>query len=218
MAVLIPIVIMVGLGLVYWWATVQDKKRRQKLVEMSQELGLELSWELAPHDNERFRRFDISRKGRLQSIQMALCADTGDTRMVIFDFRYVQGHGKHRVDRFFSMVLCTDRRLQAPKLMLEPESWSNALATLVGVRDIDFQEDPKFSSTFHLVGSDEDSVRRFLNATRRNALLAHPSIRLEVDGDCLLVSKPHMKLDAENVRVYMSEALAAMQIMLNTQE
>jgi hypothetical protein len=214
-AALIPIVIMVCLGLVLWWASVHEKKRRQKLVEMAQSLGLEISWELASQDNARFQRFDLSRMGRQRDIQMAICADTGETRMVIFDFKYVKGHGKNRVERYFSMVLCTDHRIQAPKLALEPESWTNAIAALVGVRDIDFNEDPEFSSAFHLVATEEDSVRQFMNESRRKALLAHPNIRLEVDGDCVLVTKPHQKLDAENIRVYMSEALAVAQVMID---
>ncbi len=44
--------------------------------------------------------------------------------------------------------------------------------------------------------------------------MAHPTMRLEVDGDSLLIMKPHFRLDAENVRTYMSEALAATQIMI----
>lgn len=215
MAALIPIVIMICLGLVYWWASVQEKKRRQRLIEMAQSLGLEIAWELAPQDNSRFQRFDLSRMGRHQHIQMAICADTGETRMVIFEYRYVKGQGKNRVDRYFSLVLCTDNRIRAPKLALEPESWTNAIATLVGVRDIDFNEDPEFSSAFHLVGREEDSVRQFMNETRRKALLVYRDVRLEADGDCVLVTKPHQKLDTENVRAYMSEALAITQLFID---
>jgi hypothetical protein len=215
-AALIPIVIMVCLGLGYWWSSVQEKKRRQRLIEMAQSLGLEIAWELAPQDNARFQRFDLSRMGRQQHIQMAICADTGETRMVIFEFRYVKGQGKNRVDRYFSLVLCTDNRIRAPKLALEPESWMNAIAALVDARDIDFNEDPEFSAAFHLVGREEDSVRRFMNESRRKALLKNPNVRLEVDGDCVLVTKPHQKLDTENVRVYMSEALAITQLLIDS--
>lgn len=215
MGVAIPITILAGLGLVYWWATVRDKQRREKLVELASSLGLEIVWELSPQDNKRFQRFDIASKGRSQAIPMALCADTGQTRMVVFDYRYVTGHGKNRVDRFFSMVLCTDSRLRAPKLALQPETWSSKIVSWMGVSDIDFNDDPEFSAAFHLSGAEEADVRQFMNPARRQALLAHPTIRLEVAGDSILIMKPHFKLDADRVRNYMSEALAAIEIMID---
>ncbi len=70
------------------------------------------------------------------------------------------------------------------------------------------------AAAFQLLGPDEDSVRQFMNASRQKAFMAHPTMRLEVDGDSLLIMKPHFRLDAENVRTYMSEALAATQIMI----
>jgi hypothetical protein len=214
MGAFIAISVMMCLGLVYWWATVHEKKRREKLITMAQSLGLEISWELAPADMERFKRFEIATKGRRQNVNMVLCADTGETRLVVFDYEYVKGQGKNRIERIFSVALCTDSRLKAPKLSLSPESWGTNIAAFVGARDINFNEDPEFSKAFQLLGNDEDSVRRFMNRSRREALLAHPRIKLEVDGDALLVMQPHIRLDAESVRTYMSQALTANQLMI----
>jgi hypothetical protein len=215
MEILVPISILVGFGLVYWWASAKEKKRREKLIEMAQSLGLEISWALDPQDAARFRRFDVANKGHTQNVKMVLCADTGETRMVVFDYEYIVGHGKHRVQRIFSMVLCIDARFKAPKMSMQPESWSTAIAALVGARDIDFKDDPDFSSAFQLSGVDEQSVRLFMNESRRKAFLANPQIRLEVDGDALLVMQPHFRLTAESVRTYMAQALAAVQIIID---
>lgn len=215
MGIVVLLSILVVFGLVYWWASAMEKKRREKLIEMAQSLGLEISWALAPQDAERFRRFEVASKGHTQNVNMVLCADTGETRIVVFDYEYIKGHGKHRVRRIFSMVLCTDARFKAPKLSLQPESWSTVFSALVGVRDIDFKDDPDFSSAFQLRGVDEESVRLFMNESRRKAILANPQIRLEIDGDALLVMQPHFRLTAESIRIYMAQTLTAAQIMAN---
>jgi hypothetical protein len=214
MEVFIPIAILLGLGLVYWLSTVYEKKRREKLIELAQTLELQISWELAPQDKERFEKFPVATMGHRQHVKTVLCADTGETRMVVFDFEYTKGHGKNRVNRVFSMALCTNSRLRAPKLALQPESWGTSLAAMVGVQDIDFAEDPAFSSAFQLQGSDEEAIRQFLNETRRKALLSHPTMRLEIDGDSLLVWMPHFRLNADSVRMFMSQALDATNIIL----
>lgn len=217
MGFLIPIAIIAVFALVYWWSTVMEKKRREELITLARSLNLEISWQLAPQDAERFRRFEVSSMGHTQNVNMVLCADTGQTRMAVFDYEYIKGHGKHRVRRVFSMVLCTDARFNAPNLSLQPETWSTAIAALVGYLDIDFNEDPAFSSMFQLGGTNEEAVRLFMNEARRKAFMANPQIRLEIAGDALLVMQPHFRLTAESVRTYMSQALTATQIILGEQ-
>jgi hypothetical protein len=146
---------------------------------------------------------------------MVLCADTGETRMVILDYEYVTGHGKNRITRDFSMVLCVDARFNAPKLSLEPESWTTKIAAMVGARDINVNEDPEFSSTFQLLGTDEAAVRNYMNDARRKALMAQPPVRLEIEGDSLLVVQPYFKLSAETIRAQMSQALKLSRIMID---
>jgi hypothetical protein len=135
--------------------------------------------------------------------------------MVIFDYEYVTGHGKHRITRDFSMVLCVNARFNAPKLSLEPESWSSKIAAMIGARDIDFSEDLEFSSAFHLSGTDEAAVRSYMNESRRKSLMEQPPVRLEIEGDTLLVVQPHFKLSEETVRSYMSRALTLTNIMID---
>lgn len=215
MGTIVAIAIMTCLALGYWWATVYEKKRRDELIALARSLDLEISWELASQDNERFRRFAISSKGRTQHVNMVLSADTGETRMVIFDYAYVTGHGKNRKTRDFSMVLCVDARFNAPKLSLEPESWTTKIAAMVGARDINFNEDPGFSSAFQLLGTDEAAVRGYMNEARRKALMEQPPMRLEIEGDALLVVQPYFKLSAETIRTYMSQALKLTHIMVD---
>jgi hypothetical protein len=215
MGALIPITIMAALGFAYWWATAKDKKRRDQLEDMAQSLGIQVTAELPPQDSQRFERFEIAKMGRFQRAHTVLCADTGQTRMVVFDFNYVKRQGNRRIERFFSLVLVTDQRLQAPKLALEPESWRSMIANWVGARDIDFEDDAEFSAAFHLTGADEDAIRKFMHSLRRKALLSYPNMRLEVSGDSLLITKPHLKLEAGNVRNFMSEALTATQLMID---
>jgi hypothetical protein len=54
-----------------------------------------------------------------------------------------------------------------------------------------------------------------MNEVRRKALMAQPSVRLEIEGDSLLVVQPYFKLSAETIHTTMSQALKLTHIMID---
>ena len=197
----------------YAYVSHLDRKRRDGLVALANELGLEFSWQLQEADLPRFNRFELATKGRLPTTGMTMVADNGQTRMLIFDFSYTIGYGKHKRSHLFSIAMCTNLKWKMPNFSLEPESWGTKIAEFVGQTDIDIEDDPFFSKLFSIRGDDPNAIRGFLNTTRRAVLSKFPNQRLTGQLDTLLVIRKYGRLKAENVRELMSEAFKISQSM-----
>jgi hypothetical protein len=184
-----------------------DRKRREGLAALAKELGLELNWQLPAADLARFNRFQIASKGRSPTTGTTIIADDGETRMVVFDYSYTTGHGKHKRSHLYSIAMCSNPALKLPNMSIEPETWQSKIAELVGFVDIDIAEDPAFSKRFSIQGDDPTAIRSFLNPTRRAVLSKFPDQRLSSQFDTLLVIRKYGRLKPDNVRELMTEAL-----------
>ncbi len=204
---LIAIIFIGLLGGGYAYVSHLDRKRRDGLVSLAKELGLELNWQLPDADLARFNRFQIANKGRLPTSATTIIADDGETRIVVFDYSYTTGHGKHKRSHFFSIAMCSNTSLEIPNMSIEPETWRSKIAELVGRVDIDIEEDPGFSKRFAIQGNDPNAICNFLNPTRRAAIMKFPNQHLAGQEDALLIIRKYGRLKSENVRELMTEAL-----------
>jgi len=209
------LLLIAGAFVAIWLVTQQiEKKRRQRVIDLAKQLALELHWLLPDEDRNRFSRFDLSGKGRNQHAGMTLIADNGDTRITLFDYSFVTGNGKNKSTHHWAVAQCRDARLTAPDLQIEPETWVSRVGSLVGYQDIDIPEDPEFSKKFLVRGGAEEAIRAFLTLERRAALLEHPTQRMAIRGDTMILTRPRMKLDAKHVKPLLSDSLRMVNVML----
>jgi hypothetical protein len=185
-----------------------ERQRRQALIALTHQLGLELNWQLLDGDLARFQSFEIGQRGRMPRSEIAITADDGETRMLVFDFAYDTGSGKHKKTHWFSMAMCTRAQLNCPGFSLEPMTWKSRIADFMGYAIIRFDDDPDFSKRFSVRGKDPDAVKRFLDDRRRAYLMQFPQQRLEGKSDTLLIIRKDGKLKVEKVRSLMTEGLA----------
>jgi len=68
-----------------------ELKQRRKVAER---LGIEHHEQLAPADQAMFAKFALASRGHNQLASNVLVADSGELRMVIFDFCYIVGSGR----------------------------------------------------------------------------------------------------------------------------
>lgn len=184
-----------------------DRKRKEGLAALAKELALELHWRLPDSDLARFQRFPIAKQGRLPTSGTTLIADDGETRMVVFDYSYTTGHGKHKRSHLFAIAMCSNPALNIPNMNVEPETWQTKIAEFVGYPDIDIAEDPEFSKLFSIHGDDQTAIRNFLSSKRRASISKFPNQRLSAQADTLLVIRKYGRLKSENVQELMTEAL-----------
>jgi hypothetical protein len=194
-----------------------EKRRRERVIALAKELGLELNWQLPDEDQTRFRPFEISSKGRNQRTAMTLVADNGQTRISLFDYSFVTGSGKHQTTNNLTVAMCRDARLQSPALKVEPASFLSRMGTLVGYQDIDISEDPEFSKAFLVRGEEEEAIRRFLTADRRATIMQQPKQHVAILGDTMILVRRHKKLDEQQVKPFLAEALQMVNVMISDQ-
>ncbi len=100
----------------------------------------------------------------------------------------------------------TSDAILAPEFELEPERWYSKIAELFGRQDIDFKDDPDFSSNFQLRGPSESAIREFLSPARRRALIAFPKLSLQVGSKAMIVVQKK-QLKPQDIQPYMALAL-----------
>lgn len=191
----------------------REKKRREAIVAFAEQLGLKCLPALDAADQGIFDGFKLAQRGRDQKSSNVIVADSGQLRMVVFDYSYVTGSGKNRSTTKQSVVLASAATLQTPSFELSPESFFHRIAEFFGYNDIDFDEDPEFSQAFLLYGGNEAEVRKFFNAKRRKHLCQTPQVLLEAAGSNFILFRSGKLLKAEEVTQLMDEALAMFQLL-----
>lgn len=157
----------------------------------------------------RFGRLATLRRGRQQRIANAIVGADGDVEVVVADFRFVTGSGKST--RRNTETLCILHRpgLALPACRLRPQSrLFDYLGKLFGGQDIDFPEDPDFSSAYVLQGHLPEAIRRLFDDATRAWFTERRSKRLHFEADRdLLVFHSGRKIKPQQARELIAQAL-----------
>ena len=206
-----------GIGLATWLVgSYLEKKRRQRVIDLAKELDLELNWSLPDQDQGVFSGFQVVQKGRNKSTNLSLIADDGQTRIALFDYSFVTGSGKSQQTHHWVVSLCRDEGLGAPAMQLKPSSFFSLIGSLIGFKDIDIPEAPEFSKSFVVQGKDPEAIRKFLMASRREALMKKPKQTYALQECHLLIVREKQKLDAPNIKPLLGESLALVHALCET--
>ncbi|RMF41497.1 MAG: hypothetical protein D6753_09510 [Planctomycetota bacterium] len=210
----LPIVVMIVIGVAFVaWRYWYEKKRRAAIMQFASQLGLSYSPSLLPGDDGVFQRFPISNRGRGRKATDAIVADSGEVRMVIFDYRYTTGSGKNSTTYRQTVALVHVPGLNLPEFALQPESFVHRLGEFFGVKDIDFDDDPTFSKKFLLQGADEEAIRAYMTPQRRRALLEYGDTCIEANGDDFLFYRTGKRAPADQIKPLMERAFGLLQIL-----
>lgn len=207
-------VIVVGVVVLLAISQKMDRKRRDALVSSAKELGLEIHWFLPDEDREPFQRFDWSKKGSKRSSDTTIVADTGETRLLVFEHVVITDHGKGQHRNYHLIGMARDRRLAAPYLTLQPRTWQTAIAGWFGYPALEFSSDPEFSSTFCVRGNAAEGIKAFLNPKFREHAKTLPKLQMATSGDTLIVIQSHTRLKAENLRTSLDATYRIFKLLL----
>jgi len=165
-----------------------ESRRRKSIKDFAESLGMEVSMKLPSADESVFFAFDLAKRGQQQKTKLALIADDGVTRIVLFDRLITNGKNTHS----YTIAMSSDSRLAAPPLQLQRASWSTKLTGLIGVKPIQFPDDPEFQNRFAVRGRPELEIRGFLNERRRAALtnLVPPVENIAFAGKAMMITYP----------------------------
>ena len=73
-----------------------DKQRVAALLKAINDAGFDATNSLPEVDAERYFGFELSRKGRLAPVHLAIVVETDTTRVTVFEQRIVVGSGKNK--------------------------------------------------------------------------------------------------------------------------
>lgn len=195
---LIPLVIAIVIVAAYLsWAA--QKKRREELTALAQELG----WSFDPsHDHshdERFGQFEIFRRGhsrsayntlrgRIQSLQTDCAVTMGD-----YTYKITSGSGKDRRTRTyrFSYVI-VQLPFFTPELLVRPEGVFDKLAGAFGFDDIDF-ESVEFSKRFYVKSSNKRFAYDVIDPRMMEFLLQSRPPMVDLERGACVVSDGRSK-------------------------
>ena len=165
--ILLPIVMFGGfvavVGGIIWLVRHVEKKRREALMALSTELGLQFS---AVQDEDllsRMQTFSLFNRGGSHTMENVMTTETDVARLSIFDYRFRTGGGEHSRTHAQTVVALESDTLEIPEFSVCPEGVFQKIGAAIGMQDIDFVQHPEFSDAFSLTGNDEQLVRSFLD-------------------------------------------------------
>ncbi|MFN3193474.1 MAG: hypothetical protein ACE361_23380 [Aureliella sp.] len=190
-----------------------EKKRQAAVSQYASDLGLAYTESLPAADWDVFSKFQIANRGRGRKAGNALVADSGELRMVIFDYKFTTGSGKNSTTHKQTIVLANSETLVAPDFSISPESFLHRLGDLFGFKDIDFDEDPEFSNAFLLKGQDQESIRQFFDPNRRSAFSKFPQVTVETCGNSFVFFRPRKRAKPDEYQGLMGDAFSIYQAL-----
>ncbi len=188
------------------WGVLAEKKRREALAKTVEELGLRLASDLEDSDRKMFDAYQLAQQGHSRQASNVIVADSGELRMVLFDYLYKTNSGKNSTTYKQSVVLVRSPALRMPEFTISPEGFFHRILAIFGVKDIDFEEDREFSDNFLLQGAQEQEVRSYFNAQRRKQFANHAELLLESRGESFLYYRPRYRWNADGIKQAMEQA------------
>jgi hypothetical protein len=156
-----------------------SRQRSKKLAEWALSKGLTFSSGTDSSFESKYPSFDCLRKGRDRYAYNVMYGALTDRVFLGCDYHYVTGHGRHRRDHDFSLVIVKSPILLKP-LIVRPENFLDKLAEVAGFDDIDF-EFAEFNKKFYVKSPDKKWAYDIINAKMMEFLLKMPVFSIQFD-------------------------------------
>ena len=207
--ILIPIVmsgaLIVLVGGIIWLVRHLAKKRREALMAIASEMGLQFS---AVQDEKllvKMKAFSLFNKGHGRKMRNVMTTETDVARLSIFDYQYTTGGGDNSHTHHHTVVALESDTLQLPEFSLRPEGFFQKIGAAIGMQDIDFEKHPEFSESFVLTGNDEQTVQSFFDEKLLDLFVQHKGICVE-SAPGMFIYFRNGRRKPEQIREFMNQA------------
>lgn len=174
-------------GAIVWGVSLYEKKRSREVRDYGTQLGFE-PLQVLPGELDGFiSRTKLMNMGRRRQSRNVLRREVPPTDLVLFDYQYTIGSGKHSRTVRQTVAAFRSARIQAPVMQLRPENWLSKVGQVFGSQDIDFAESPEFSRRFVLQGPDETEIRRYFTPERLEAIAKYDKLCFEMQPGCAFI-------------------------------
>jgi hypothetical protein len=139
--------------------------------------------------------FELFSKGHGRSTRNIIRQNKAGRNVLIFDFTYnttsgtdANGHQQTSANRQ-TVCLIEDQHLRLPQFVMRPQGFFDQFGSLFGTGDIDFHDNPGFSSAYYLTGSNEADIRTVFNSRTVSYFENHQGWYIEGLGNRILVCR-----------------------------
>lgn len=194
-----------------------ENKRKQKLKELAEEMGLSFVPDGDPHLLARFSDFKLFNVGRSRKMRNLIQGDSGEVKLAIFEYAYTTGGGKSSKTHRQSVVSLHSNDLVCPDFTIRPENFLDRIGSALGFQDIDFDDHEEFSSKFVLQGSNEQQVREYFNRETLDFFTARPDICVEAQSGTLFYYRTNKRINPNQIKDSLAEAYEVFGMMVDHQ-
>lgn len=189
-------------------------RRRQRLLsEFAPSIGMDFT----PGDNvvvaSRLGRLPLFDQGRARTSSNVLRGTSHGRAVTVFDYHYRTGAGKHTHHHRQTVAHVRSEGADLPRLWMRPQGMLDKLASLVGMRDIDFTDDEEFSKRWFLKSDDEEAVRRLFTPRVRGQITADRSIHVEAAGQDVVVYRAGKRADPGEIQALLEDAFRVTELL-----
>ena len=199
-------------GTIIYLAWRYERKRTEVLRQVATDLGFQFA-EDEPSLMDQFGSLRLFSQGHSKKVRNVLRGAGQNAEVLILDYSYTVGSGKHKSTYRQTAVCLESPDLQVPDFELRPEHLFHRIGGLFGYQDIDFGDYPEFSRKYLLRGPNEAAIRSVFDA----AIVAHVESldRAYVEGHAgQLVFYRHAKrVRPEEVRGLLEEAFGVFALL-----
>jgi hypothetical protein len=161
---LIPIgvigVIIVIVVVAVIWTNYLEKKRREAMEAAAGLMGFTWTAAVPGERITELRTFELFNRGHSPHGRNLLSGKVGDADIILIDYRYSTGSGKHKQTHDQTVIVLPDGGAGLPNFQLTPENFFHKIGQLFGYQDINFEENPTFSRRYLLRGPNEAAIRQ----------------------------------------------------------
>jgi hypothetical protein len=182
-----------------------EKKRTDNLSKLAEEMGLSYFPQGNGDLQSRMSPFELFNQGRSRLIKNLITGETDEVRISIFDYRFTTGSGKNQSTQKHTVAALESNKLNVPQFSLRPENFFDKVGSLLGFKDINFDDHPVFSGMFVLKGPNQEAIKSFFDHSLLDFFAQRPTILVEGNSRRLIYYRPGIR-KPEEIQNLLSEA------------
>lgn len=181
-----------------------EKKRTRLLSELANEFAFDFAPVGDPTHFDSLKSLNLFSQGRNPVWANLMRGEAGGLAVSIFDYRYTTGSGKHKRTTKQTVICFQFDTPSLPLFSLRPASFWHKVGGWLGMKDIDFDSHPKFSSAYYLQGPNEEAIRQVFTSKTLDYFEENRNLSVEAMGDRLLYYAPGVRQDPKKIREFLT--------------
>jgi len=189
------------------------RRRERLLAEFAPSIGMDFTPGSDGVVASRLGRLPLFDQGRARTSMNVLRGTSHGRAVAVFDYHYKTGSGKHTRHHRQTVAHVRSEGSDLPRFWMRPQGMLDKLASLVGMRDIDFTDDEGFSKRWYLKSNDEEAVRRLFTPRVRDQITADRSIHVEAAGQDVVVYRAGRRADPDEIQALLEDAFRVTEVL-----